>query len=163
MIEAVAASVSSSQLIRQVAEQASAAQALSANPSRIQKAALPAAYSSTDVRLSPGVKPIFVVRDVYSGESIKQFPTEAQIRAYQQAKEMRAQMAQLSSVSQADGAPPTEAEIKALVESSIEFKEARKEIRQATPEVSYAPVGQTGSSDTDSSNTGSRTSFSADV
>ena len=88
MIEAISATVSNSQLVRQVAEQTATTQSYSSNPTRVQAAAITAPYLSPHVDMNGGnSKPIFVVRDAATGESISQFTTEGKISAYQQAQD----------------------------------------------------------------------------
>ena len=125
MIEAIAASVSNAQIVRQVTDEASASQA--ANPVRIQKAAVTAPYLSPHVRLAPDTKPIFVVRDLNTGEQVKQFPTEAQIRAYQRASQSKADTVALST----NGEPQniSREEAKLIVETSVQFKAERKAVQ----------------------------------
>lgn len=122
MIEAITASVSNAQLMRAVAEEVSSSQSLAANPERLQKAAIGTPYLSHHVRLAPNTKPIFVIRDTDTGAQLKQFPTEAQIRAYHKAGQ-----GSKSSSSDATGRTPEQAKI--LVESSVEFKEERAAIQ----------------------------------
>jgi hypothetical protein len=117
MIEAVNAALSTASSVRAMAEQVTVAESLSANPARIQKVSISAAYLSPHVRLRPDVKPIFVVRDSSTGEAIRQFPTEAQIRAYQRA-------AQVKDGAVEDSAP--ELESVAGMESSIQYREIKQ-------------------------------------
>lgn len=139
MIEAVAANVSSASSLRAIAEQTSTTQSFSSNPNRIQAAAIVAPYLSPHVDLNGGnSKPIFVVRDAETGSNIRQFPTEGQIRAYQRAKE-----AQSRALDEAAAAKQFEHhELKTqsradLVESSVEFRQLRQQIK--TREVQVTP------------------------
>lgn len=135
MIEAISAVVSNSQLLRSVAEQTSTTQTLSANPTKIQSAAITAPYLSPHVDYNGGnSKPIFVVRDASTGETLKQFPSEAQIRAYQKAAQVQEQVAaqahfQSGGPDAAQAAAQRSADI---AKSSIEFKAARQAIKQQT-------------------------------
>ena len=125
MIEAINASISAAPLSRAIAEEATTSQ--SANPVRIQKAAVSAPYLSPHVRLAPNAKPIFVVRDVDTGAQIKQFPTEAQIRAYQKAGEAKAQ---ISSSANADAQKTISAEqARTMIETSVQYKEERAAVK----------------------------------
>lgn len=132
MIEAVNAAVSNAQLVRAVAEQTSTTQSFSSNPTRVQAAAVTAPYLSPHVDLNGGnSKPIFVVRDLSTGEHIRQFPTEGQIRAYQNAQaqaqmRMQAAQAEMSRASAADNA----AKSADLVKSSVEYRQARQAVKQ---------------------------------
>ena len=120
MIEAIA-SIATAPLMRTLTEEATSQ---SANPARVQKAAISTPYLSTHVRLSPNSKPVFVVRDVDTGTQIKQFPTEGQIRAYQKAGQAKVQSQNSDSQSIIS---PEQAKI--LVENSVEFKEERKAVQ----------------------------------
>lgn len=130
MIEALGAIVSNNQLVRSVAEQTSSSQSFAANPSRVQVAATSAPYFSPHVELNGGMsKPIFIVRDSATGDFVRQFPTEGQIRAYQRAMDMRNQ-AIAESVSMTPGGRGTSAEDSAIIaKSSVEFRQARQQIR----------------------------------
>ncbi|MBP9049874.1 MAG: hypothetical protein KBF91_01490 [Alphaproteobacteria bacterium] len=130
MIEALGAIVSNNQLVRSVAEQTSSSQSFAANPSRVQVAAASAPYFSPHVELNGGMsKPIFIVRDSATGDFVRQFPTEGQIRAYQRAMDMRNQ-AIAESVSMAPGGRGTSAEDSAIIaKSSVEFRQARQQIK----------------------------------
>lgn len=134
MIEAVTAAVSNSQLVRVVAEQTSTTQSYSSNPTRVQSAAITAPYLSPHVDFNGGnSKPIFVVRDLATGEHIRQFPTEGQIRAYQQAQ-ANAQMRQQAAAAEAQFRQSQNQAVAAqksadLVKSSVEFRAARQEIK----------------------------------
>ncbi len=137
MIEAVSAVVSNSQLVRSIAEQTASTQTLSANPARVQTAAITAPYLSPHVDYNGGnSKPIFVVRDAATGETVKQFPSEAQIRAYQKAAQVQQQVvAQAQFQQQASGADPAQAAAQRsadIAKSSIEFKQARQAVKQQT-------------------------------
>lgn len=128
MIEAINASISNAPVVRAIAEEVSTSQ--SVNPVRIQKAAVTAPYLSPHVRLSPNAKPVFVVRDVETGTQIKQFPTEAQIRAYQKAGEARAQIQAQSSQGEVKSITPEQARI--MIETSVQYKEERAAVKYDT-------------------------------
>lgn len=139
MIEAVTSLISNSQLLRSVAEQTSTTQTLTANPARVQTAAVSAPYLSPHVDYNGGnSKPIFVVRDSSTGETLKQFPSEGQIRAYQKAAQVQEQvMAQVQFQRGTGGGSSDSAEAAAMrsadvAKSSIEFKAARQAIKQQT-------------------------------
>ena len=126
MIEAINASISTAAPIaRAIAEEVSTSQ--SANPVRIQKAAVTAPYLSPHVRLSPNAKPVFVVRDVETGTQIKQFPTEAQIRAYQKAGEARAQTQAQNQSGETKTISPEQAKL--MIESSVQYKQERAAVK----------------------------------
>ncbi|PZP57126.1 MAG: hypothetical protein DI586_01495 [Micavibrio aeruginosavorus] len=128
MIEAINASISNAPIVRAIAEEVSTSQ--SVNPVRIQKAAVTAPYLSPHVRLSPNAKPVFVVRDVETGTQIKQFPTEAQIRAYQKAGEARSQVQAQSSQGEVKTITPEQARI--MIETSVQYKEERAAVKYDT-------------------------------
>jgi hypothetical protein len=146
MIEAVNAAVSNAQMVRAAAEQVSSTRSLSANPARIQSAAT-APYLSPHVDFNGGMtKPLFIVRDSETGDAVRQFPTEAQIRAYQRAKESLARSADMaraeSSIGKgSDGQRAREIE----VESSVQFREARKQVKSQEHQ---APLPGSGSAAT---------------
>lgn len=133
MIEAVNAVVSNSQVLRSIAEQTSTTQNLAANPSRIQTAAISAPYLSPHVDYNGGnTKPIFVVRDSSTGETVKQFPSEAQIRAYQKAAAVHEQAMAQAQMQMPGGSGDAEAAAQRsadIARSSIEFKQARQAIK----------------------------------
>jgi len=127
MIEAVNAISSNAQILRAVAEQTATTQSFASNPARVQAAAVIAPYLSPHVDLNGGSsKPILVVRDSETGEHVRQFPTEGQIRAYQRAKDSQARVqAQAVSDAQFKG----QQEQADLVENSVEFRQARQEVK----------------------------------
>ncbi len=132
MIEAINAVASNSQLLRSVAEQTSTTQTLSANPTKIQSAAITAPYLSPHVDYNGGnSKPIFVVRDSATGETLQQFPSEAQIRAYRKAAQVREQVAAQTQM-QSGGSDAEAAALRSadIAKSSVEFKAARQALKQ---------------------------------
>ena len=148
MIEAVGAVVSNSQILRSIAEQTSAVQNLSANPKRVQTAAVSAPYLSPHVDYNGGnSKPIFVVRDSSTGETLKQFPSEAQIRAYSKAAQMREQaIAQATFQSSYDTGAAEAAAVKSadLAKFSVEFKAERQAFKQQQEVAVFTPSGGSG-------------------
>lgn len=153
MIEAVNAVVSNASILRSVAEQTSTTQVLSANPSKVQSAAISAPYLSPHVDYNGGnSKPIFVVRDSATGETIKQFPTEAQIRAYTKAAQVQEQV-MIQAEFQSSGGSGGYAQSEALksadfAKSSVEFRAARQAVRQQTEPAVFKPAASTGSTGT---------------
>ncbi len=141
MIEAVNAAISTAPSVRAMAQQVASVESFSANPANIQKAAMSTAYSSKYIQLAPDIKPIFVVRDTNTGEAVRQFPTEGQIRAYQRAQESRANAkAEAQFEAQIGGNDAAKAAV--LVESSVQYKEVRQQIKQ--PDAPPPPLpGQT--------------------
>lgn len=170
MIEAVNASLSTASAVRAVAQQVSSAESLTANPARIQKAAVSTAYSSKYVELAPDIKPIFILRDTDTGESIRQFPTESQIRAYQRAQQSRDAAAANAAYRQQRTAEAVNSgateEAAQLVESSVQFREVRKEIKKSDTPPAPLP-GQTRAEIKTEGDTGGEvpasTGFTADV
>jgi hypothetical protein len=129
MIEAVNAAVSSAQMVRAAAEQVSSARSFAANPARIQSAAT-APYLSPHVDFNGGMtKPLFIVRDSETGDAVRQFPTEAQIRAYQRAKEAQSRAAAQAAMPEVGGGGDPQREQELMVESSVQFREARKQVK----------------------------------
>lgn len=137
MIEAVNAVISNSQVLRNMAEQTASTQSIAANPVRIQSAAIAAPYLSPHVDYNSGnSKPIFVVRDSSTGETLKQFPSEAQIRAYAKAAQVREQVAaQTQFVAHTGGSSPEAAAAKSadFAKYSVEYKEERQAVKQQAP------------------------------
>lgn len=129
MIEALNAVVSNSQLVRAVAEQTSSSNSFAANPTRVQSAAVTAPYLSPHVDLSGGSKPIFVVRDLETGQHIRQFPTEAQIRAYQTAANQANARAQAQSIEYKSQQSSEAQKSIDIAKSSVEFRAERQAIK----------------------------------
>ncbi len=154
MIEAVNASLMGSGAVRAVAEQVSSAQSLAANPARVQKAAVSAPYLSPYVRLNPDTKPVMVLRDSDTGASLTQYPTPAQIRAYQSAQaQARVVAAQANATPEGSSAVQNEVsfeEAKAVLQASVQYQEFRKAAvaqAQASMPVPEAAGGGSGSSE----------------
>lgn len=151
MIEAVNAVVSNSQILRSIAEQTSTTQVLSANPSKIQSAAITAPYLSPHVDYNGGnSKPIFVVRDAATGETLRQFPSEAQIRAYAKAAQVREQVMVQAQFQGSDSGYAEAAALRSadFAKSSVEFKVARQAVKQQTEPAVFKPAVATSSSST---------------
>lgn len=127
MIEAVNAAVSNAQMVRAVAEQTASTQSFAANPTRIQTAGVTAPYLSPHVDLNGGSsKPILVVRDSETGDRIRQFPTEGQIRAYQRAQ---ANQVRAEASAQAEAQFRAQQQSADLVENSVQYRQARQEVK----------------------------------
>lgn len=158
MIEAVTAVVSNAQFLRSVAEQTSTTQTLSANPTKVQTAAITAPYLSPHVDYNGGnSKPIFVVRDSATGETLKQFPSEAQIRAYQKAAYVREQVIAQTQFQQGgqDAAFAAAQKNADIAKSSIEFKAARQAVKQQTETSVPIPTKQSGGGSSSTKSSGS--------
>ncbi|HNQ92896.1 MAG TPA: hypothetical protein PKI93_08215 [Alphaproteobacteria bacterium] len=144
MIEAVNAAVSNAQVIRAVAEQTASTQSFAANPTRVQTAGVTAPYLSPHVDLNGGSsKPILVVRDSETGDRVRQFPTEGQIRAYQRAQ---ANQARAEASAQAEAQFRAQQQSADLVESSVQYRQARQEVKvqQNLPLPGSGKSGDTG-------------------
>ncbi len=162
MIEAANAITSNAQLLRAVAEQTATTQSFAANPTRIQTAAVSAPYLSPHVDLNGGAsKPIFVVRDSETGNRIRQFPTEGQIRAYQRAKEVQSQALAQSSSEFSTGRTDysTQQKQAEVVKDSVEYRQARKEVKVAQQQ--SVPGGSKQSIDISIPSTGTTTATQA--
>lgn len=87
MIEAVNSILSNASVTRVVAEQQSTARSYAANPDKIQEAAK-APYLSQHIALDSRYnKAILQVRDTNTGDVLRQFPTEGQLKAYRTAQQ----------------------------------------------------------------------------
>ena len=155
MIEAATASVMTAQVARGNIEPAAAsARSMSASPVKVQKAAVNnAPYLSPYVRLSPGVKPVLVVRDADTGSQVTQYPTPAQIQAYQSAQAAQARLAaaqpsQPITGSDTNSAPEVKQvsyeAAKAVLQNSVQYQEIKKEAmaQSAKAEAYQPPVPQ---------------------
>jgi uncharacterized FlaG/YvyC family protein len=134
MIEAVNSVLSNVSASRGVADQQSTARSLSANPEKIQEAAR-APYVSPYISIDKSSsRAILQIRDSDTGDVVRQFPTEGQLRAYQNAQQFSdRQKAQTDrQVREATGASPEAA-------SSVE---APVVADVAAPSVSAAPAPQ---------------------
>lgn len=142
MIEAVNAVSSNAQMLRAVAEQTSSTQSFASNPTRVQSAAITAPYLSPHVDFNGGnSKPIFIVRDSSTGDAIRQFPTEGQIRAYQRAKEVQVRL-QESGQAASNARADSQQQRVDVVESSVQYKELRKAARQQDAPLPGSSVGK---------------------
>lgn len=152
MIEAATASVMTAQVARISSEPSSSARSMSASPAQVQKAAVNnAPYLSPYVRLSPGVKPVLVVRDSDTGSQVTQYPTPAQIQAYQSAQAAQARLVAVQpqrastssaevSAPAADVKPVSYEAAKAALQSSVQYQEIKKEaMAQAAKADTYQP------------------------
>ena len=109
MIEAVNSILANAAASRGTVEQQSTARSLSANPEKVQEAArVPyvSPYISVDRNFN---RAILQIRDSDTGDVVRQFPTEGQLRAYQNAQQFsERQKAQADSqLRQASGGSST--------------------------------------------------------
>lgn len=87
MIEAVNSVLSNASVIRVAAEQQSTVRSYAANPERIQEAAK-APYLSQHIALDGrSNKAVLQIRDTDTGDVLRQFPTEGQLKAYRVAQQ----------------------------------------------------------------------------
>ncbi|MAZ76791.1 MAG: hypothetical protein CMH31_05765 [Micavibrio sp.] len=97
MIEAVNSVLSNASLSRGAAEQQSASRSYAANPEKIQESArVPyiSNYISVDAKYQ---KAVLQIRDSDTGDVVRQFPTESQLKAYRTAQEFVDRAEQLKS------------------------------------------------------------------
>lgn len=97
MIEAVNSVLSNASLSRGAAEQQSASRSYAANPDKIQEIATPAYISNKISVDSKYNKAVLQVRDRDTGDVVRQFPTESQLKAYRTAQEFVDRTEQLKS------------------------------------------------------------------
>ena len=87
MIEAVNSTLSASSATRNVVVQNSTAKSLSANPAKIQEAAK-APYVSPYIAIDRSSnRAVLQIRDSDTGDVVRQFPTEGQLKAYRTVQE----------------------------------------------------------------------------
>lgn len=87
MIEAVSSILSSAVASRGAIEQQSTARSLTANPEKIQEAAK-VPYISPYISLDRNYnKAVLQIRDSETGDVVRQYPTEGQLRAYRNAQQ----------------------------------------------------------------------------
>lgn len=143
MIEAVNMSVSTAQLARSSGASAAASSIVAPPAPDEFSVGISAPYLSPHVNLNAFKKPIFIVRDLETGQALRQFPSEAQIRAYQRAQEVQTGQNLLAEklATRADVDVNIQAQTE-IVENSVQFKQARAEIKAAQP-VAVGGGGQT--------------------
>ncbi len=111
MIEAVNSVLSKASANRQVTEQQSTLRSTAANPNRIQEAASARApYVSPAISIDrESNRAIIQIRDSDTGDVVRQFPTEGQLKAYRQAQEFsaRQEAAAENELREANGAAPS--------------------------------------------------------
>lgn len=97
MIEAVNSVLSNASLSRGAAEQQSASRSYAANPERVQEAAR-VPYISNHISVDAKYqKAVLQIRDSDTGDVVRQFPTESQLKAYRTAQEFVERSEQLKS------------------------------------------------------------------
>lgn len=110
MIEAVNSVLSNAATTLRVAEQQSTSRSLSANPNKVQEVAKTpyvSPYISIDRQSN---RAILQIRDSDTGDVVRQFPTEGQLKAYRTAQEFseRQKAQSENQVRQANGAAPSQ-------------------------------------------------------
>ena len=89
MLEAVNSVLSNNSSTRASAEQVSTVRSFAANPERIQEAARPSITRTITIDNNIN-RAILEIRDNNSGDVVRQFPTEGQLKAYQTAQQFAA-------------------------------------------------------------------------
>ncbi|MEM6811225.1 MAG: hypothetical protein AAF549_02035 [Pseudomonadota bacterium] len=88
MIEAVNSVLSNASATRQVVEQQSTARSLAANPTRVQEAPAKTPYVSPYISFDRNFnRAVLQIRDSDTGDVLRQYPTQTQLRAYQTAQQ----------------------------------------------------------------------------
>lgn len=109
MIEAVNSVLSNGAASKNVAAQTSTAKSLSANPDKVQEAARApyvSPYISVDRRTN---QTVLQIRDSDTGDVVRQYPTQGQLKAYQTAQEITTRReAQATENNEAPAAPQVE-------------------------------------------------------
>jgi uncharacterized FlaG/YvyC family protein len=121
MIEAVNSVLSNVSATRVVAEQQSSARSLSANPEKIQEAAK-TPYVSPYISIDKSSnKAILQIRDSDTGDVVRQFPTEGQLKAYRTAQQFsdRQKAQSETQVREATGASPEAASVETPVVADV--------------------------------------------
>lgn len=142
MIEAVNSVLSNVSANRGAIEQQTATRNLAANPNKIQEAAEPKPYVSSAISIDKGSnKAVIQVRDTDTGDVVRQFPTEGQLKAYRQAQEFseRQRADSNNQVREANGAEPSQETSSAdLPDTSA--PESSAPVQSSAPAPSAAPV-----------------------
>ena len=88
MIEAVNSVLANASAARPVVAQQSTSNSLSANPDRVQQSAVKTPYVSPYISIDRQYnRAVLQIRDSDTGDVVRQFPTEGQLRAYQNAQQ----------------------------------------------------------------------------
>ncbi len=86
MLEAVNSVLSNASATRASAEQQSTVRSYAANPEKVQEAARPAVTRTITIDNSIN-RAVLEIRDNSSGDVVRQFPTEGQLKAYRTAQQ----------------------------------------------------------------------------
>ena len=128
MIEAVNSVLSNASASRQVAEQQSTVRSTAANPNRVQEAAAGRApFVSPAISIDrESNRAIIQIRDSDTGDVVRQFPTEGQLKAYRTAQEFsaRQEAAAENELREANGAGPSVTQTSDFELSSTAFSSA---------------------------------------
>ena len=123
MIEAVNSVLSNSSATRIAAEQQTTARSFAANPEKVQEAAK-TPYVSPAISIDRASnKAIIQIRDSDTGDVVRQFPTEGQLKAYRTAQEFSERQksqadSQLRQASGASASSPTSSDVPEVAEVS---------------------------------------------
>lgn len=91
MIEAVNSVLANSSYTRAPAEQVSVATSFAANPDRVQQAPTQAPYLSLYIKVDTNFdRAVLQIRDVDTGDVVRQIPSESQLEAYRRAQSSNA-------------------------------------------------------------------------
>lgn len=109
MIEATNSVLSNASVTKAVAQQQSTAKSLTANPQRVQETAARAPYISPYVSIDRGSnRAVLQIRDSDTGDVLRQYPTESQLRAYRNAQEASARQDRVQQVVNPDNGSTSE-------------------------------------------------------
>jgi len=126
MIEAVNSVLSNASASRAVAEQQSTARSFAANPQKTQESAVRTPYVSPYISYDRNYnKAVLQIRDSDTGDVLRQFPTQTQLRAYQTAQQISERQTGVSqpntTPSSQEATPVTEVSAPSIdVASSVE-------------------------------------------
>ena len=91
MLEAVNSVLSNASYTRAAAEQTSVATSYAANPERVQQVSTQAPYISLYIKVDVNFnKAVLQIRDIDTGDVVRQIPTESQLEAYRRAQSSNA-------------------------------------------------------------------------
>ncbi len=128
MIEAVNSVLANASLVRGAVEQQSAAKSYAANPEKVQEVAQ-APYVSPYISVDrQSNKAVLQIRDSDTGDVVRQFPTEGQLKAYRTAQSF------------VDKAETSNSRVVTEVEVSTESAPAPTAAAPTTPSAPAAPT-----------------------
>ena len=143
MIEAVNSVLSTISASRGIADQQSTARSLSANPEKIQEAAK-VPYVSPYISIDRGYnKAVLQIRDSDTGDVVRQFPTEGQLKAYRTAQQFSERQKAQSDSQLREATSGNNTQQQASVESPVVTDVAAPQASSAaTPQASALSVPQ---------------------